>query len=209
MKYTFTLTALLSLTTALPQTLTTGTQSPGTCKFVFNHAMCKDHSKTKEYEYKLSLDSPLYTPHPLLPQSIQQVSHCYDFIDKSSTDTSKDKDATPTFGEHGRTILESDQRPLYTFGPGTGHMWMTEDACKDNFRAIAVFEKPGCQGSYMWYNLPTIGEMSKDADKSIVKDDKEDWCVAPFLPLFRKTLGSFQMWVAPPEDKAYGLGTPI
>jgi hypothetical protein len=61
----------------------------------------------------------------------------------------------------------------------------------------------------MWYNLPTIGGINKDADKSIIRDDKKDWCVAPFLPLYRKTLGGFQTWVAPPENKADGFGTPI
>ena len=79
---------------------------------------------------------------------------------------------------------------------------MTDDSCKQNFKAVAVFEKTGCRGDYMWYNLP----MMHDTKEASFEHDNNDWCVAPFKPIFNKAIGSFQMWAMPPTDEAFKLG---
>ena len=222
MKYTtsiLTLGALAPLlVAAYPANSTLSTRDDHhKCDIGFNHHPCGDFNTDVQFRFK-----PKYTddrmaevPAPDLPQNIQLVSHCFDFADRNMVNpdndgkNGKDPDAKPQYGRYGRTILESDQRPLFTYLPSKAHMWVFDDGCKEDFSTVAVFENPGCTGKYFWYNMAKVAATNEPAvtkanpGKSL--GVKDDWCVAPFDPL-QITVGSMQLWKNAPTDAPFQLG---
>ena len=160
------------------------------CSIGFNSHRCKDFNTEENFSFSAGGNGAgmAYLPHPSLPQALGSVSHCFDFVEPDPAhQNAKDPHAKPTYGKYGRTILESDKRPLFTYPALQGHMWMFDDGCKKDFGAIAVFESSGCQGSYFWYDLNKMTTTTEPAvthadPKKSLGGTGQAWRVAPFNP---------------------------